>query len=98
MKGTVLLALALAGIGAYFLLQQKSTEDKRTWLKQWGASTASGLNDVAPWNAIVDRMTPAEIDDVYQFLTKFNEQKPVPVDNPLKTRLIAISAKYNIFT
>lgn len=80
--------LVLLIVGGYFLLKG---DKKRDYLK-------TVAQDELLWQRAVKLASDQEISDMYTFHTEYflkNMQLP---DGDLKNRIMAISAKYNIYT
>lgn len=86
--------LLLAGalyLGYKVITDTQSAADQRAYLAQRYPELV----------AILPRMTDAEVGDLYLFLTKYNSLSSIPATadgNALRDRLVAIGAKYNIFS
>ncbi len=98
MNNKTLLVVGVGILGLVYLTR-KTDGGKRAVVKQYFADNSGGAADTAA-NAVFDRMTDSEIATVYEFITKYpiGSSLTVPAGSDLQQRLIAISAKYNIFT
>jgi hypothetical protein len=75
-----------------FMVSKESKASKRAYVRSYDKNSSS-------WPIIVDHMTDAEIEIVYEFLTKYiNKNQAVPQGSTLATEILTIGSKYDIFT
>jgi hypothetical protein len=91
--------LLLAGGLAWFAFKKPDTGGELQVLDTWVDINKAAGEDAEAIKAIFTRMTPAEVHDCYRYVTEFITQGiQLPQEDPLWTRIIDISKKYQIFT
>lgn len=94
-----LLIPGIIAAGAWYLLSQPSTDDKRTWLRTLDPNSYT-------WQQTMNLMTAKEIDVMYRYMKLTVPAKDdaelmrlhQTMDPVLREQAAAISLKYNLFT
>jgi hypothetical protein len=97
MKNLILPGIVAAG--AWLLLSQPTTEDKRVWLRSLDPNSYT-------WQQSMNLMTKDEIDVIYRYMKLTVNAKDdaelmrlhQEMDPVLRDKAAAISLKYNLFT